>query len=182
MSKYILNEGGCTVDGKLVIISGTTYQIQNITSMNIVEIDKNKGSPIGCGIVSTMLIIFGVVAILTLKYEGLFFLTVGIFGLIVVSKSQQVKKKYSLSLTTSSGEVAAMTSHDIEFIKKIRDAIHEAMSSSSEAFLGVNIKVHESIIDIEEDLVNCPFCAEQIKRAAIFCKHCKRELPTTIDC
>ena len=33
---------------------------------------------------------------------------------------------------------------------------------------------------MSSDIKQCPFCAEDIKKAAIVCKHCGRDLPTAI--
>lgn len=39
------------------------------------------------------------------------------------------------------------------------------------------LKATGTAVIIESDVVRCPFCAEEIKRAATKCKHCHSDIP-----
>lgn len=112
-----LNEGSVTVTNARFIVYGQTYAMSGVTSVKSLEFPPSRKGPI-------ILIVIGIISMLAGKgaiLVGILFLAAGI-GWWLLQKS-----KYSVALSSASGEVQALTSKDGDFVFRVVNALNEAI-------------------------------------------------------
>lgn len=112
-----LNEGGITVTNTRFIAGGQTYAMSGITSVKTLKHTPSKKGPI----VLIILGLLGLAAPDEAKIIGFLLLAGGIAWLVLN------KPKFSVMLSSASGEVEAYTSKDEKFISNVVNAINEAI-------------------------------------------------------
>tara|TARA_B110000503_G_C6852243_1_gene291307 strand:+ start:92 stop:457 length:366 start_codon:yes stop_codon:yes gene_type:complete len=116
--KIFLEAGNVSVSNSRFIVNGQTYAMSNVTSVKNGLEKANKGA----GIIITLVglfVLFGVPSILW----GIIITIVGVLAFI------GAKNKYSVILSTSSGENKALTSEDETHINSIVSALNESIVS-----------------------------------------------------
>lgn len=116
--KMFLEAGNVSVSNSRFIVSGQTYAMSNVTSVKTGIEEASKG----VGIVITLVglfVLFGVPSILW----GIIIIAVGVLAFM------GAKNKYSVVLSTSSGENKALTSEDKTHIENIVSALNESIVS-----------------------------------------------------
>lgn len=108
-------DNSVTVTQSRYVTHSKTYAMRNISSVHIFEIEKSKVPPI--------LIILSGIAILLL---GIFWigLILIILGLLI---SFTIKNEYSVRISTNAGEANSIISKNKEYIKKIVNALNDAI-------------------------------------------------------
>lgn len=115
-----LNEGGITVTNSRFIAGGQTYAMSGITSVKSYKHPTSKKGPAVLIILSLLIFIGGQGAAASILV-GLLFLAGGIAWLVLN------KPKFSVMLSSASGEAEAYSSKDESFISRVVNAINEAI-------------------------------------------------------
>ena len=116
--KIFYDAGSISVSNSRFIVDGQTYAMSNVTSVKTGVEEAKKGAGILIGLIG-LLVLFGANSILW----GIIILILGI--LLFVG----AKNRYSVVLSTSSGENQALTSKDKTYIEKVVLALNEAIVS-----------------------------------------------------
>lgn len=116
--KVFFEKGNITVSNSRFIVEGQTYAMGNVTSVKTGIEEANKGVGILIGIIG-LFVLFSAESILW----GMIILVIGILAFI------GAKNKYSVVLSTSSGENQALTSEDKEHIESVVSALNESIVS-----------------------------------------------------
>lgn len=127
IQRVIYASGNVTVTPVMLEVGSTSYQIRNITSVSTKKELVKKGEPNGvwliAGVVTTVL---GIMAIMV---GGIFLIAIGLlFVAIALKKRGEGKYEYDLFITSSAGELKALTRPTLEEVKEISYAIQEAMA------------------------------------------------------
>ncbi|MGB5158067.1 MAG: DUF6232 family protein [Desulfobacterales bacterium] len=115
--QIFLNENGVSVSNSRMMYEGQTHAMSGITSVKSFENKPSRKGPI-------ILIVIGILALAGGKNTiigALIFLGGGIAWWIAQ------KAEYSVLLTSASGEAKAYTSKDGDFVRKIVNAVNEAI-------------------------------------------------------
>lgn len=115
--QVFLNENGVSVSNSRMMYEGQTHAMSGITSVKSFEKKPSRTGPIILIVIGVLLLAAGKSAII----GALFFLGGGIAWWV----SQ--KADYSVLLTSASGEAKAYSSKDGEFVRKIVNAVNEAI-------------------------------------------------------
>jgi multisubunit Na+/H+ antiporter MnhC subunit len=122
--EIIYTDTNVSVSTSRVIISGTTYALRNITSVKMTFTPAKQGCAIALIIVGAL----GALGGLASK-DGV--VPALIVGAIVIGLGvlwfRAAKPDYHVTIASSSGEGNALTARDKGYIKKIVDAINEAI-------------------------------------------------------
>jgi type IV secretory pathway VirB2 component (pilin) len=116
--KIFLEAGNVSVSNSRFIVSGQTYAMSNVTSVKTGVEEAKKGAGIIIALVG-LFVLFGVPSI----FWGIVIIVVGVFAFL------RAKNKYSVVLSTSSGENKALTSEDETHIENIVSALNESIVS-----------------------------------------------------
>lgn len=116
--KMFLEAGNVSVSNSRFIVSGQTYAMSNVTSVKTGIEEAKKGAGISITLVG-LFVLFGIPSILW----GIVIIVVGVLAFM------GAKNKYSVVLSTSSGENKALTSEDETHIKNIVSALNESIVS-----------------------------------------------------
>lgn len=127
IQRVIYASGNVTVTPVMLEVGDTSYQIRNITSVSTKKVLVEKGEPNGvwliAGVVTTVL---GIMAIMV---GGIILIAIGLlFVAIALKKRGEVKYEYDLFITSSAGELKALTRPTLEEVQRISYAIQEAMA------------------------------------------------------
>jgi len=114
--KMFLEAGNISVSNSRFIVDGQTYVMSNVTSVKTGVEKANKAASILIGVIG-LGVLFGAESILW----GSIIVIVGIFAFI------GAKNKYSVVLSTSSGENQALTSADKTHIETVVSALNESI-------------------------------------------------------
>jgi len=116
--KVFFDTGTISVSNSRFIVDGQTYAMGNVTSVKtgVEEAKKSTGILIG---LFGLFVLFGAKSIIW----GIIIMIVGILLFI------GAKNKYSVVLSTSSGENQALSSEDKTHIEKVVSALNEAIVS-----------------------------------------------------
>jgi hypothetical protein len=130
----ILSEGGVTVTRTRFVVAGRTYATSNITSVVAVK----SGQAFGPGILITAIAL--VVLFASSANQFPLGVAVGLvavaFGMWTLARSPF---RYVVVLRTSGGEISALQSQDLEFVKRVRDAVGRAITTrADDRFPGVS--------------------------------------------
>ena len=116
--KIFLDAGNISVSNSRFIVDGQTYAIDNVTSVKTGVEQANKGTGILIGLIGIFVLfsakpfLWGLVILM--------FATLALIG---------ARNKYSVVLSTSSGENQALTSEDKTQIEQVVSALNEAIVS-----------------------------------------------------
>lgn len=116
--KMFFESGNISVSNSRFIVDGQTYAMGNVTSVKTGIEEAKKGAGILIGLVG-LIVLFGGKSIIW----GGIILIVGILAFL------GTKHKYSVVLSTSSGENQALTSEDKAHIEKVVSALNDAIVS-----------------------------------------------------
>ncbi len=112
------SQGDISVTNARVMIGAQTYAMSGITSVRSIKEDPSRKGPIILGIVGLLPLFSG-------EIGGI------ILGLVLIGAAIAwfISKKptYHVGLVTASGEAKALGSTDPEYIRKIVNAINEAI-------------------------------------------------------
>ena len=112
------NEGNVSVTIARFVVSGQTYAMNGVTSVRELSHPPSRKWPI-------IMCLIGILGLAVGGSEGLIpaivWLGVGIFWLV------RQKSKYTVLLSSASGESEALTSKDEGFITRIVEALNEAI-------------------------------------------------------
>ena len=114
--KNFYENGNVSVSNSRFIVDGQTYAMSNVTSVKT-GVVKAKKYP---GILITL------VGLLTLSANAMVGGLMIVIGIVVFILA---KNKYSVVLSTSSGENQALTSNDKTYIEEIVSALNDAIVS-----------------------------------------------------
>lgn len=109
-------DSSVTVTQSRYITQSKTYAMRNISSVHIFEIEKSKVPPI-------LFILLGI----PFLFSGDFFwigLILIILGLLMFFT---IKNEYSVRISTNAGEANSIISKNKEYIKKIVNALNDAI-------------------------------------------------------
>ena len=116
--KIFLDAGNISVSNSRFIVDGQTYAIDNVTSVKTGVEQANKGTGILIGLIGIFVLfsakpfLWGLVILM--------FATLALIG---------ARNKYSVVISTSSGENQALTSEDKTQIEQVVSALNEAIVS-----------------------------------------------------
>ncbi|NQZ26364.1 MAG: QacE [Colwellia sp.] len=116
--KIFLDAGNISVSNSRFIVDGQTYAIDNVTSVKTGVEQAKKGTGILIGLIGVFVLfsakpfLWGLVILM--------FATLALIG---------ARNKYSVVLSTSSGENQALTSEDKTQIEQVVSALNEAIVS-----------------------------------------------------
>lgn len=110
------DEGGVTVTNARFIVSAQTYAMSGITSVKSIKESPSIKGPI-------ILCILGLFLFKEVPIGAIILVAIAIAWFILN------KPKYSVVLSSASGEAEALTSKDSDFISRIVNAINEAIIS-----------------------------------------------------
>lgn len=113
-----LEAGNVSVSNSRFIVNGQTYAMSNVTSVKTGVEEAKKGVGIIIGLIG-LFVLFGAKSILW----GIIIIVVGVLAFM------GAKNKYSVILSTSSGENKALTSEDETYISNIVSALNESIVS-----------------------------------------------------
>ncbi|EMP4115475.1 TPA: DUF6232 family protein [Vibrio parahaemolyticus] len=116
--RMFLEAGEVSVSNSRFIVNGQTYAMSNVTSVKTGIEKANKGA----GIVITLIGLFILFAMKSIIWGGVI-VVVGVLAFI------GAKDKYSVILSTSSGESKALTSEKKNYIEDIVSALNESIVS-----------------------------------------------------
>lgn len=116
--KMFLEAGNVSVSNSRFIVNGQTYAMSNVTSVKTGVQEAKKGAGIFIILVG-LFVFFGVPSILWGS-------VIIVFGVLAYMGA---KNKYSVVLSTSSGENQALTSEDKSYIEKVVAALNESIVS-----------------------------------------------------
>jgi len=116
--KMFFEVGNVSVSNSRFIVNGQTYAMSNVTSVKNEMEKANKAVGVIIALVG-LFVLFGVPSILW----GLGIIMLGVWTF------RAVKNKYSVILSTSSGENKALTSEDESHIDDIVSALNESIVS-----------------------------------------------------
>jgi hypothetical protein len=120
----ILESGKIKITNLRAVFAEKTYSVSNITSVETKQINPSGCLPFGLVVAS---IIFFMLGVTDLKENWQFILFALLsFGLFIVLYRGS-KPSWAVSLTTASGEVKAYESPKQDEIKKIVDALNNAI-------------------------------------------------------
>lgn len=114
--KMFYETGDISVSNSRFIVDGQTYAMGNVTSVKTGEEKANKATGV-------ILALIGFFTLFGSIWVGLIILIVGVLAFI------GAKDKYSVVLSTSSGENQALTSEDKAYIEKVVFALNESIVS-----------------------------------------------------
>jgi uncharacterized oligopeptide transporter (OPT) family protein len=118
----LLSEDDVTVTSARFVVEGTTYAIAGVTSVGFQE-DSTKRGVLVCFTVILALIGFAFLAVGMYYQSVIILLFAAVFGWL----AWMVKPDYSVILTTAAGEIRAITSKDRAFIRRIVNALNDAI-------------------------------------------------------
>lgn len=114
-----LEEGEVTVTNSRFVVPGQTYAMSGVTSVKSTVYNPSRIGPI-------ILIVLGILGMIIGAKSGA--LPGGIILLVIGIAWWVLKKpKYSIMLSSASGEVEALTSKNKGFILRVVDAVNEAI-------------------------------------------------------
>ncbi|GAA5646050.1 MULTISPECIES: DUF6232 family protein [Vibrio] len=116
--KMFLEAGDVSVSNSRFIVNGQTYAMSNVTSVKTGIEKANKG----VGIIITLIGLITLFAIKSIGW-GILIVAVGVLAFM------GAKDKYSVILSTSSGESKALTSDKRNHIEDIVSALNESIVS-----------------------------------------------------
>jgi hypothetical protein len=116
--KMFFDAGNISVSNSRFIVDGQTYAMGNVTSVKTGFEKASKAGGILIGILG-LLVLLGAKSFLW----GIIIIAVGVFAFI------GAKDKYSVVLSTSSGENQALTSENRTHIEKVVSALNDAIVS-----------------------------------------------------
>ena len=120
----IYESEGIKVTNLRAVFAEKTYSVANITSVETKEIAPSGCLPIGLVIFGIFSIIGGISSFQD-NWAWLIWGAIAIGLFVAVNKNS--RSSWAVNLTTASGEVKAYTSQDQETIKKIVDALNDAI-------------------------------------------------------
>lgn len=115
-----LEENGVTITNSRFITPGQTYAMNGITSVKTFKHPTSKKGPAILIILSLLIFIGGEGEVASIL-AGLLFLAAGIAWLVLN------KPKFSVLLSSASGEAEALTSKDETFISRVVKALNDAI-------------------------------------------------------
>lgn len=119
MQEYMLfNSDNVFVSNNRFIVDGQTYEMGNVTSVKVDVEEATVGTGIFIALIGT-LVLFST----QFTYSGGIILLIGILSFLAA------KNRYSIVLSTSSGQGNVLFSKDINYIEKIVSALNEAIVS-----------------------------------------------------
>ena len=121
--EVLLEQGNIKVTTSRLLIGSKTFAISNITSVVFGKIKANKLPAIIVVIAGVFILLFGIA--LDAVLIGLILGGATIAGGVFIF--QNAVDRYSVRLESASGESDALSSKDKEWIRKIVDAINEAI-------------------------------------------------------
>lgn len=109
-------DSSVTVTQSRYITQSKTYAMRNISSVHIFEIEKSKAPPI-------LFILLGIPFLFSgeIFWIGLILI---ILGLLIFFT---IKNEYSVRISTNAGEANSIISKNKEYIKKIVNALNDAI-------------------------------------------------------
>jgi ABC-type siderophore export system fused ATPase/permease subunit len=116
--KIFFEEDDVSVSNSRFIVNGQTFAMGNVTSVKTGVEEAKKGGAIVIGIIGLLLLFSGKALLVSIIIIGV--------GILVFNAAQD---KYSVVLSTSSGENQALTSGDKSYIEKVVVALNDAIVS-----------------------------------------------------
>lgn len=116
-----LNEGGVQVTNARFVVPGQTYALSGVTSVSIHEKKPKRIGPIFLFIIGFFCLMGGLSGSSGAFVAALVFIGLGVLWWISNST------KYAVRLMTASGESDALPSKDGAFIKRIVEALNNAI-------------------------------------------------------
>jgi hypothetical protein len=128
--QVFLREGDVLVTSTRFAVGPTTYAISSINSVKFTEVPPDRSLQ-GClGAIALGLFLVAISVLAMSPSTGipcfLILTVVAIFITVVISKD---KPSYQTIITTSSGELQALTGNDRGFIRRVVNAIEQAIIS-----------------------------------------------------
>ncbi len=120
----ILESGKIKITNLRAVFGNKTYSVSNITSVETQKINPSGCLPFGFAVTSIILLMLGLTDIKE-NYQFIFYALLS-FGLFIVMYRGS-KPSWAVSLTTASGEVKAYESAKEDEIKKIVEALNNAI-------------------------------------------------------
>ncbi|NUB13035.1 hypothetical protein GAY28_10105 [Azospirillum brasilense] len=168
MDQSIYSDEHVSITPTLAVIEGTTYAVQTINSIRVVE-QKPKGIWVK-GLMVALGAPVGFLAASEIRNgypeAGLILLLAACIAMAPGVIAALKPKRYTLLLRTSSGEMDAITGQDKRYLEQLRLCLEVAIASAVEVrpvgLAAANAK-------------DCPRCAETIKAAATACRFCGYE-------
>lgn len=113
--KVFLKDNNITVTQARYIANGKTYTMRNISSVSLYTLKSSYT-------LETIIIVLGVILLITGTYiVGALLVIIGI-TLMVLKKDE-----HAVRISTNSGEANSLVSKDKNYIKKIVDALNDAI-------------------------------------------------------
>ena len=119
--KVYYDKGNCTITESRAIIDGTTYPMNNISSVSTGVLEKSGGTLYATG---AILAFAGIANMEDNPGAGLVFI---IIGAVVAFMGTKVKNDYIVKVGSAGAEKDSLTSQDKELIDEIVNAINEAI-------------------------------------------------------
>ncbi|WP_278627191.1 DUF6232 family protein [Thomasclavelia cocleata] len=138
----VLETDNMRIDKNIIKIRGRTFQISNISSISVYDVDKVKYPEW-----AIILLFIGIVVLLANPIIGMLLAVIGGIGLGLVYKENSVSK-LRLTLWMNNGEAYSVTSTNIEFLYKVASAIEYCMNESN-GYCQIDFKAN--------DITNCNF-------------------------
>lgn len=125
--KVYLDENNVLVTSKRAVLSGTTYALNNITSVKMSKKDPDHG----CMLILTLAGVLGVLIGIFVLQDGASGWAWVILGAIMAvgggTVITQSKPDHIVRLGSASGETNALSSKDQAFIMRVTEALNDAI-------------------------------------------------------
>ena len=138
----ILETDNMRIDKNIIKIRGRTFQISNISSISVYDVDKIKYPEW-----AVVLLIVGIIILFISPIIGIGLAIIGGAVLALIYKENSVDK-LKLTLWMNNGEAYSLSSTNIEFLYKVAGAIEYCMNASAG---------HSQIAFKANDITNCNF-------------------------
>ncbi len=122
--QVIYLQGNIRITNMRAVFGGKTYSVGHITSVSCLRHEPSRGLEFACGIFGLFCLAIGFSDFQN-KYGFLIVAVLSFVGFYVLSKS--AKPTFSVNLTTSSGEVNALTSPEEKDIMAIVESLNNAI-------------------------------------------------------
>ena len=165
-----LSDSRVLVTDSVVKIDRETHALSAINTISIDRIPQTRGgASISFIALGVLLTLFGLLATAGGAGAGLIFAVIGV-ALLLFGLGWTKGGEHVLTFATSSGNVSALIEQTPDYLEKLKAAIESAISHKGrDEIVAVNIPPTAA------DTKACPRCAEEVKAAAVVCKHCGYE-------
>ena len=126
--RVLLEESGVTVTTARFMVGAQTYAMSSVNSVASFTVRESRLAA-GCGVlIGVGFLLFGASAIFEPRSRGVgILLVLAAVALFVVIGSKVAKHTYAVRLTTSSGQVEALQSKELEFVQRVVKALNDAI-------------------------------------------------------